>query len=55
MRDEDPMQLLCRRLLAVLDENIELRHLVMDMAMGLPLNDDQRALLEAVDDGRWSR
>lgn len=51
----DAMHLLCARLLAVLDENADLRAVVMDMAMGLPLNDQQRALLAAVDDGRWTR
>lgn len=55
MSDPDAMDRLCRRLLAVLDENADLRAVVMDLVMGLPLNDEQRALLAAVDDGRWTR
>lgn len=53
--DDDAMRQLCGRLLAVLDENVELRTLVMDMAARLPLSDEQAAMLRAVTEGRWRR
>jgi hypothetical protein len=52
---DDEMRQLCVRLLGVLDENAELRGLVIDMAARLPLTDDQRILLRAVHEGRWRR
>lgn len=53
MTDDDAMRQLCARLLAVLDENAELRALVMDMAARMPLSAEQHALLRAVSEGRW--
>lgn len=55
MTDDDTMHRLCERLLAVLDENVELRALVLDMAARMPLSPDQHALLRAISEGRWSR
>lgn len=52
---DDALNELCRAMLRALDENADLRGLVLDLAYNLPIDDRQRALLEAVDDGRWSR
>lgn len=53
--DDDAMRQLCGQLLAVLDENADLRALVMDMAARLPLSVEQHAMLRAVSEGRWRR
>jgi hypothetical protein len=53
--DLDAMARLCAKLLDVLDENAELRDVVLVMATGDPLDAHQQALLDAVAAGRWSR
>lgn len=57
MTDDEPeaMLRLCAKLLAVLDENADLRDVVLVMATGDPLDAHQQALLDAVAAGRWTR
>lgn len=53
--DDETMKRLCERLLVVLDENADLRTLVLDMAVRMPLTAEQAALFRAISEGRWSR